>query len=177
MVVIIDPPSGLPVPRRTDRAPGSKRQGRVPGPEDIRQVAAQTLRDPGLHATPEDFGAGVARAVEDLGMKAAGIALAFDEKRRQAEDDTAGIAGIADARVRFPRVAQEMEARADKADRRPAGCGGGGVAGSQHVDWRHTLPAAHRRHRGGVRAALPIHLVYNSLAGVHVPDGTALAVP
>ena len=116
MVVIIDPPSGLPIPRRTDRAPRNKRRGRVPRPEDIRQVTAETLRDPGLHATPEEFGAGVARAVEDLGMKAAGIALAFDEKRRQAEDDTAGIAGIADARMRFPRVAQEMEAQADKAD-------------------------------------------------------------
>ena len=52
MPIIIDGPSGLPVPRRTDKAPRSKRQGRVPGPEDIRQVAAQTLRDPGLHATP-----------------------------------------------------------------------------------------------------------------------------
>ncbi|MCH8214701.1 MAG: hypothetical protein IIC54_11620 [Proteobacteria bacterium] len=112
----INPKTGLPIPSRTDQEPRSKRQGRVPGPEDIRQVAAETLRDPGLHATPEEFGAGVARAVEDLGMKAAGIALAFDEKRRQAEDDTAGIAGIADARMRFPRVAQEMEARADKAD-------------------------------------------------------------
>ncbi len=116
MPIIIDGPSGLPVPRRTDKAPRNRQRGRVPGPEDIRQVSAETLRDPGLHATPEDFGAGVARAVEDLGAKAAGIALAFDEKRRQAEDDTAGIAGIADARVRFPKVAQEMEARADKAD-------------------------------------------------------------
>ena len=116
MVVIIDPPSGLPIPRRTDRAPRNKRRGRVPRPEDIRQVTAETLRDPGLHATPEDFGAGIARAVEDLGMKAAGIALAFDEKRRQAEDDTAGIAGLADARMRFNKVARSMEAQADKAD-------------------------------------------------------------
>ncbi|MCH7956552.1 MAG: hypothetical protein IIB63_03260 [Proteobacteria bacterium] len=116
MVVIIDPPSGLPIPRRTDRAPRNKRRGRVPRPEDIRQVTAETLRDPGLHATPEDFGAGIARAVEDLGMKAAGITLAFDEKRRQAEDDTAGIAGLADARMRFNKVARSMEAQADKAD-------------------------------------------------------------
>ena len=92
----IDPKTGLPIPSRTDQEPRGERQGRVAGPEDIRQVTAETLRDPGLHATPEDVGAGVARAVEDLGAKAAGIALAFDEKRRQAEDDTAGIAGLAE---------------------------------------------------------------------------------
>lgn len=28
----IDPPSGLPVPRRTDKGPRRKRQGRIPGP-------------------------------------------------------------------------------------------------------------------------------------------------
>ncbi|MFQ5620096.1 MAG: hypothetical protein ACE5FR_14120, partial [Rhodospirillales bacterium] len=64
MVVINDPPSGLPVPRRTDRTPRNKRQGRVQGPGDVAQIDAQVLRDPGLHATPADFGAGIGNAIE-----------------------------------------------------------------------------------------------------------------
>ena len=63
MPIIIDPRSGLPVPRRTDKAPRSKRQGRVPGPADVKQIDAQVLRDPGVHATPADFGAGIGKAV------------------------------------------------------------------------------------------------------------------
>ena len=108
----INPKTGLPIPSRTDQEPRSKRQGRVPGPEDIRQVAAETLRDPGLHATPEEFGAGVARAVEDLGMKAAGNARAFGEQRRPAEDGTPGIAGSAHGGSRGPRVARGQGAGA-----------------------------------------------------------------
>ncbi len=38
MPIIIDPPSGLPVPRRTDKAPRSKRQGRS-GPARVAMSA------------------------------------------------------------------------------------------------------------------------------------------
>ena len=116
MPIIIDGPSGLPVPRRTDRAPRSKRQGRVPGPADVAKIDAQVLRDPGVHGTPVDFGAGIGVAVADFGKAASRVASDFAEMRREAEDDTAGIAGLADARLRFTRVAQEMEAQANKAD-------------------------------------------------------------
>ena len=49
----IDPKTGLPIPSHTDQEPRRERQGRVLGPEDIRQVTAETLCDPGLHATPD----------------------------------------------------------------------------------------------------------------------------
>ena len=59
MVVIIDPPSGLPVPRRTDRAPRRGRKAiRIPGPGDIDQVPAGVARDPGLDVDPKAFGSG-----------------------------------------------------------------------------------------------------------------------
>ena len=85
MPIIIDPKTGLPVPRRTDRAPRSKRQGRVPGPGDVAQVDAQVLRDPGLHAMPEDFGAGIGQAVEQFGKAAFRVASDFAEMRRAAK--------------------------------------------------------------------------------------------
>ncbi len=77
MPIIIDPPSGLPVPRRTDRAPRSERQGRVPGPGDVAQIDAQVLRDPGLHATPADFGAGIGKAIEQFGAAPSRVASDF----------------------------------------------------------------------------------------------------
>ena len=58
MPILIDPKTGLPFPRRTDKAPRNRQRGRVPGPADVDQIDAQVLRDPGVHATPEDFGAG-----------------------------------------------------------------------------------------------------------------------
>ncbi len=112
MVVIIDPPSGLPVPRRTDRAPRDNRQGRVPGPAGVAQIDAQVLRDPGLHATPEDFGAGIGKAVEQFGAAASRVASDFAEMRREAEDDTAAMAGLSEARVRFTRLAESMKPQA-----------------------------------------------------------------
>ncbi|MCH8927019.1 MAG: hypothetical protein IH924_12940, partial [Proteobacteria bacterium] len=116
MVVIIDPPSGLPVPRRTDRAPRSKRQGRVPGPADVAQIDAQVLRDPGVHATPADFGAGIGKAIERFGAAASRVASDFAEMRREAEDDTAAMAGLSEARVRFTRVAESMKTQATTAE-------------------------------------------------------------
>ncbi|MCH7958424.1 MAG: hypothetical protein IIB63_12815, partial [Proteobacteria bacterium] len=44
------------------------------------------------------------------------MASDFAEMRREAEDDTAGIAALADARVRFTTVAQSMEAQATSAE-------------------------------------------------------------
>ncbi|MCH7694330.1 MAG: hypothetical protein IID50_12885, partial [Proteobacteria bacterium] len=44
------------------------------------------------------------------------MASDFAEMRREAEDDTAGIAGLAHARVRFTTVAQSMEAQATSAE-------------------------------------------------------------
>ncbi|TDI60199.1 MAG: hypothetical protein E2O94_02000, partial [Alphaproteobacteria bacterium] len=76
----------------------------------------QVLRDPGLHATPEDFGAGVGEAVADFSLAAAGVVKAFEDKRREAEDDTAGAVGLSDARVRFNKVARSMEAQATTAE-------------------------------------------------------------
>ncbi len=71
MGIRIDAPTGLPVPTRNDFGPGRKRRGRVPGPGDVETVDAAVLRDPGLHATPADFGARVGRAIAeffDLGL-------------------------------------------------------------------------------------------------------------
>ncbi len=116
MPIIIDPPSGLPVPRRTDKAPRSKRRGRVPGPADVARIDAQVLRDPGVHATPADFGAGIGKAVERFGAAASRVASDFAEMRREAEDDTAAVAGLADARVRFTRVAESMQPQATSAE-------------------------------------------------------------
>ena len=88
----------------------------MPGPGAIDQVNVQVLRDPGLHATPEDFGAGVGEAVADFSLAAAGVVKAFEDKRREAEDDTAGAVGLSDARVRFNKVARSMEAQATTAE-------------------------------------------------------------
>ena len=112
MPIIIDHPSGLPVPRRTDKAPRSKRQGRVPGPGDVAQIDAQVLRDPGVHATPADFGAGIGRSVEAFGAAAFRVASDFAEMRRDAEDATAGAAALGEARVRFAKVSQGLQDRA-----------------------------------------------------------------
>ena len=115
MPIIIDPRTGLPFPLRTDRAPPNKRQGRVPGPADVAQIDAQVLRDPGVHATPEDFGAGIGKAVERFGKAASRVASDFAEMRREAEDDTAAVAGLSEARVRFTRVAESMQPQATTA--------------------------------------------------------------
>ena len=80
------------------------------------QIDAQVLRDPGVHATPADFGAGIGKAIERFGAAASRVASDFAEMRRAAEDDTAGIAGLADARVRFTTVARSMEAQATGAE-------------------------------------------------------------
>ena len=116
MPIIIDGPSDLPVPRRTDKAPRNKRQGRVPGPGDVAQIDAQVLRDPGLHATPADFGAGIGMAIEQFGAAASRVASDFAEMRREAEDDTAAMAGLSEARVRFTRVAESMKTQATTAE-------------------------------------------------------------
>ncbi len=63
MTIIIDPRTGLPVPRRTDRAPRRGRKAiRIPGPGDIDQVPAGVARDPGLDVEPTAFGSGVGEA-------------------------------------------------------------------------------------------------------------------
>ncbi|MEE8222954.1 MAG: hypothetical protein V3S59_01520, partial [Alphaproteobacteria bacterium] len=116
MGIRIDAPTGLPVPTRTDRGPGRKRQGRVPGPGDVDQVDAAVLRDPGLHATPADFGAGVGRGLADFGAAAGRVAADFATMRREAEDDTAATAGLSEARVRFTKVAQGLRAQATTAE-------------------------------------------------------------
>ena len=103
MPLIIDPKTGLPFPRRTDKAPRSKRQGRVPGPADVAKIDAQVLRDPGVHATPADFGAGIGAAVADFGRAASRVASDFATMRREAEDDTANAAGLSEARAVFQR--------------------------------------------------------------------------
>ena len=115
MPIIIDPPSGLPVPRRTDKAPRSKRRGRVPGPADVDQIDAQVLRDPGVHATPADFGAGIGAAVADFGKAASRVASDFAEMRRAAEDDTAAAAALSEARARFIKVARSVNPQATTA--------------------------------------------------------------
>jgi hypothetical protein len=112
MPIIIDPKTGLPFPVRSDRAPRNKRQGRVPGPADVAQIDAQVLRDPGVHATPDDFGAGIGKAIEQFGAAAGRVASDFAEMRREAEDDTAAAAGLSEARVRFTRVAESMKTQA-----------------------------------------------------------------
>ena len=69
MPIIIDPRTGLPVPRRTDRAPrGGRKAIRIPGPGDIEQVPAGVARDPGLDLDPKAFGSGVGEAVADFGQ-------------------------------------------------------------------------------------------------------------
>ncbi len=108
----IDPKTGLPIPSRTDQQPRRRRRGRVPGPGDIAKVDAEVLRDPGLHATPEDFGAGVGDALADFAAGAGRVASDFAEMRREAEDDTAAAAGLSEARVRFTRVAESMKTQA-----------------------------------------------------------------
>ena len=112
MPIIIDPRTGLPYPVRTDRAPRSRRQGRVPGPADVAKIDAQVLRDPGVHATPADFGAGIGKAIEQFGAAASRVAADFATMRREAEDDTAAAAGLSEARVRFTRIARSMETQA-----------------------------------------------------------------
>ena len=100
MPIIIDPRTGLPYPVRTDRAPRSRRQGRVPGPADVAKIDAQVLRDPGVHATPDDFGAGVGAALADFADAAGRVASDFATMRREAEDDTAAEIGRASCRER-----------------------------------------------------------------------------
>ena len=82
MPTIIDQRSGLPVPRRTDKSPRNRQRGRVPGPADVAQIDAQVLRDPGAHATPDDFGAGIGRSVEDFGKAASRVTSDFIKMRR-----------------------------------------------------------------------------------------------
>ncbi|MFQ5765968.1 MAG: hypothetical protein ACE5GT_13690, partial [Rhodospirillales bacterium] len=115
MPVRIDKRSGIPVVSRTDQEPRRKRQGRVPGPGDVAKVDAEVLRDPGLHATPEDFGAGIGAAVADFGAAAGRVASDFATIRREAEDDTAAAAGLSEARVRFTRVARSVNPQATTA--------------------------------------------------------------
>ncbi len=116
MPIIIDGRSGLPVPRRTDRVPRNRQRGRVPGPADVAQIDAQVLRDPGVHATPADFGAGIGKAVERFGAAAGRVASDFAEMRREAEDDTAATAGLSEARARFTRVARSVNPQATTAE-------------------------------------------------------------
>ncbi len=116
MPTIIDARSGLPVPSRTDRAPRNRQRGRVPGPADVEQIDAQVLRDPGVHATPDDFGAGIGRSVEAFGKSAFRIVSDFEEMREAAEDETASAAALAGARVRFVKIAQGLEDRATSGD-------------------------------------------------------------
>ena len=70
------------------------------------------LRDPGVHVTPEDFGAGIGKAIEQFATAAGRVASDFATMRREAEDDTAAMTGLSEARVRFTRVARSMEPQA-----------------------------------------------------------------
>ena len=87
----------------------------TPGPADVDQIDAQVLRDPGVHATPADFGAGIGAAVADFGKAASRVASDFAEMRRAAEDDTAAAAALSEARARFIKVARSVNPQATTA--------------------------------------------------------------
>ena len=118
MPIIIDPPSGLPVPRRTDRAPRRGRKAiRIPGPADIDQVPAGVARDPGLDVDPKAFGSGVGEAVADFGQAVARLASPLDRMNRR-NDEAFAAAGLA--------ALHERQTRAGREGRKDTG---GGVAG------------------------------------------------
>ncbi len=118
MPLIIDPKTGLPFPRRTDRAPRRGRKAiRIPGPADIDQVPAGVARDPGLDVDPKAFGSGVGEAVADFGQAVARLASPVDRMNRR-NDEAFAAAGLAALHERQTRAS--LEARKDT---------GGGVAG------------------------------------------------
>src|SRR5882757_3143921 len=59
---------------------------RIPGADNIQDVAP--VRDPGVRAYPEDFGANIGASAERLGAVTASLSAHLYEKRKAAEDQT-----------------------------------------------------------------------------------------
>lgn len=59
---------------------------RIPGADSIQEVAP--TRDPGVQATPEEFGAGVGASAANFGAAAVSLGAHLYEKRKAAEDQT-----------------------------------------------------------------------------------------
>lgn len=59
---------------------------RIPGAESIQEVAP--ARDPGVQASPADFGAGIGASMEHLGSAAVSLSAHLYQKRQAAEDQT-----------------------------------------------------------------------------------------
>ena len=111
MPIIIDPRTGLPVPRRTDRAPRRGRKPiRIPGPGDIDRVPAGVARDPGLDVDAKAFGSGVGEAVADFGQAVGRLASPVERMNRR-NDEAFAAAQLTALHERQTRAG--LEARKD----------------------------------------------------------------